>query len=100
LGKRRVEGRFNGGRVSSEGGVLLVREAEEQLGWMARFAGCFVDHRRQELIEHPLETLVRQRVIGLALGHEDLNDHDELRDDALVALALGQPDLASARRRR
>jgi hypothetical protein len=100
LGKRRVKGRFDGGRVSSEGGVLLIREAEGRLGWMARFSRCFVDHRRQELIEHPLETLIGQRVVGLVLGYEDLNDHDELRDDALVALAAGQPDLTGARRRR
>jgi len=100
LGTRRVEGRFDAGRVSSEGGVLLLREAEARLGWMARFGRCFVDHRRRELVEHPLETLVAQRIVGLALGYEDLNDHDELRDDALVALASGQPDLVGARRRR
>jgi hypothetical protein len=100
VGRRRVEGGFDGGRVSSEGGVLLVREAEERLGWMGRFARCFTDHRRPELIEHPLGTLVRQRVVGLTLGYEDLNDHDELRDDALMALAAGQPDLVGARRRR
>ncbi len=100
LGKRRVEGRFDGGRLSSEGGVLLIREAEGRLGWMARFSRCFVDHRRRKWIEHPLETLIRQRVVGLALGYEDLSDHDELRDDALVALAAGQADLVGARRRR
>jgi hypothetical protein len=100
LGKRRVEGGFDGGRVSSDAGVLLLREAEARLGWMARFSRCFVDHRRQERIEHPLETLVGQRVVGLALGYEDLNDHDELRDDALLALAAGQTDLVGARRRR
>jgi len=99
-GMRRVEGRFDGGRVSTEGGVLLIREAEKRLGWMARFSRCFVDHRRPELIEHPLGTLLGQRIVGLALGYEDLNDHDELRDDALVALAAGQADLVGARRRR
>jgi hypothetical protein len=100
LGKRRVEGRFDAGRVSAEGGALLIREAEARLGWMARFGRCFVDHRRAERIEHPLETLVRQRIVGLAQGYEDLNDHDELRDDVLLALAAGQPDLVGARRRR
>jgi hypothetical protein len=100
LGARRVEGRFDAGRVSSDGGALLLREAEARLGWMERFSRCFVDYRCRERIEHPLETLIRQRVVGLAQGYEDLNDHDELRDDALMALAAGQPDLVGARRRR
>jgi hypothetical protein len=95
-----VVGRFDGGRVSAEGGVLLLREAEERLGWMGRFARCFTDHRRPDLIEHAVETLVRQRIVALAQGYEDLNDHDELRDDVLIALASGQSDLEGLRRRR
>ena len=100
FGRRRVIACFDGERTSSDGGVVLLREVEERLGWMKRFAGCFVDHRRQEWIEHPLETLIRQRIVGLAQGYEDLNDHDELRSDTLMALASGQADLRGVRRRR
>jgi len=92
LGKRAVQARFDGGHISSDGGALLLREVEKRTGILARIAEQFTDHRAPELIEHSVETLVAQRVLGLALGYEDLNDHDRLRFDALLALACGKRD--------
>ncbi|MCY4555621.1 MAG: IS1380 family transposase [Chloroflexi bacterium] len=96
---RRVEGAFDGGAISSDGGALLLREVEQRFGLIRRFATCFTDSRNPDLIEFPLETLLAQRVFGLALGYEDLNDHDALRHDPLLALACGRQDLCGERRR-
>ncbi|MGH9817704.1 MAG: IS1380 family transposase [Candidatus Acidiferrales bacterium] len=90
-----VEGRsvvaaFDGGAVSSDAGALLLSGLDRGLGLIERFAGCFDDGRDPELIEHSVKTLVGQRVLGLALGYEDLIDHDELRHDPLWAAALGK----------
>jgi hypothetical protein len=74
--RRDVVARFDGGRISSDGGALLLGEVERRTGILTQFAGCFVDHRDEELVEHTVEQLVSQRVYGLALGYEDLNDHD------------------------
>ena len=71
-GRRKIVASFNGGRITSEGGVVLLREVDRKLGVIERFARCFVDHRSPESIEHPVEDLLRQRVFGLALGYEDL----------------------------
>ncbi|MGH7484757.1 MAG: IS1380 family transposase [bacterium] len=98
--KRQVVGGFTAGRTSSDGGMLLVREVAERSGILRGFAGCFTDHRRAELIEHSIEELVAQRVIGIACGYEDLNDHDSLRDDTLFAVAVGKPDLLGEHRAR
>jgi len=100
FGGREVVGAFDGGRQSSDGGLLLLREAAERSGLIRRFAACFRDHRRPELIEHTVEELIGQRVLAQAQGYEDLNDHDILRDDALLALAAGKRDLVGAHRRR
>ncbi len=83
LGRRAVVGRFDGGKISSDSGGLLLREVEQRTHILKRLAGCFVDYRNPDLIEHPLESLIKQRVMGLALGYEDLNDHDSLRHDPL-----------------
>jgi hypothetical protein len=83
---------FDGGRISSDGGVLLLGETDRRLGLLERFAACFEDHRAPEWVEHSVEDLLRQRVFGLALGYEDLNDHDDLRRDALLATCVGKPD--------
>ena len=80
LGGRGVVGRFDGGRISSDGGCVLLREVEERTHILKRLAGCFVDHRDPELIEHSVGSLVKQRVYGIALGYEDLNDHDTLME--------------------
>jgi hypothetical protein len=83
---------FDGGRISSDGGVLLLGQTDRRLGLLDRFAECFDDHRAPEWVEHSVEELLRQRVFGLALGYEDLNDHDELRRDALLATCVGKSD--------
>jgi DDE family transposase len=92
LGSRRVVAGFDAGRATSDGGVLLLREVAGQSGLLRDFAGCFRDYRDPRLIEHSVEELVSQRVLGQALGYEDLNDHDSLRDDALFAVGAGKED--------
>jgi len=98
LGGRQVVAAFNGGRQTSDAGILLLREVVEGSGLIRRFASCFTDHRRADRIEHTVEELLGQRVLGQALGYEDLNDHDTLRDDPLLALAAGKRDLTGERR--
>lgn len=92
LGSRHVLADFEGGDISSDGGALLLRTTEERTGVIRQFAACFTDHRKPDLIEHTLEELVAQRVYGLALGYEDLNDHDDLRRDPLLATVVGKRD--------
>ena len=96
VGGRQVVARFDGGRITSDAGILLLREVAERTGLLRRFAHCFTDHRDAALIEHTVEELVAQRVLALACGYEDLNDHDVLRDDALLAVAAGKRDATSA----
>ena len=72
---------FDGGTVSSDAGALLLGRTDEAIGLVDRLAGCFVDARKPELIEHSFRTLIGQRVFGMALGYEDLNDHESLRHD-------------------
>lgn len=90
---RRVEAAFDGGHVSSDAGAVLLREADRVLDLSARASKCFNDLRRPYLIEFTVRELVAQRVIGLALGYEDLIDHDALRTDRAVALAVGRYDI-------
>ena len=92
LDKREVRGGFDGGAITSDAGGLLLREVEKRTGIIAQFAGCFRDHRQAERIEHRVEELVAQRVYGLALGYEDLNDHDELRRDPLLGVLAEKAD--------
>jgi hypothetical protein len=92
LGSRAVAGRFDGGTISSDGGGVLLREVEVRTGIVRQFAACFTDHRDADLIEHTVEDLVAQRVYGLALGYEDLLDHDDLRHDPLLAALVGKDD--------
>jgi hypothetical protein len=91
---RAVVARFDGGTLTSDGGALLLRETDRATGLLARFAACFTDHRDPARVTHAVEALVRQRVYGLALGYEDLNDHDALRHDPLVAVLAESADLA------
>jgi Transposase DDE domain group 1 len=98
-GRREVVADFDGGRISSDAGGLLLREVNETFGVIRQFAACFRDHRDAELLEHPLEQLLAQRVMGIALGYEDLNDHDQLRHDPLMALLCGCHDLVGGQRR-
>jgi hypothetical protein len=95
FGFARVEGRevvvaFDGGAITSDAGALLLGATNRAIRLIDRFAGCFRDRRCQELIEHRVETLVGQRVLGIALGYEDLNDHDELRHDPVMAVLAGK----------
>ena len=97
----RVEGRavvasFDGGRITSDAGALLLGAADRVVGLTRRLAACFTDARDPALVEHAVETLVMQRVVGIALGYEDLVDHDELRHDPMLATLAGK---LSARRR-
>ena len=100
FGGRQVVGAFDGGLQTSDAGVLLLREVVARTGLIRRFAACFTDHRRPERIEHTVEELLGQRVLAQAQGYEDLNDHDTLRDDPLLALAAGKRDLTGADRPR
>ena len=87
---RRVEARFDGGAITSDAGALLLGATDRAIRLVERFAGCFEDGRRAALIEHELATLVGQRVFAIALGYEDLNDHDELRHDPVLAVLAGK----------
>jgi hypothetical protein len=87
---RRVEAAFDAGVVTSDAGALLLGATDRAVKLIDRFAGCFRDVRCAELVEHEVSTLVRQRVIGLALGYEDLNDHDRLRHDPVMAVLAGK----------
>jgi len=93
LGKRKVEVDFGGGYLSSDGGGLVLRELERHSGLFRALADCFIDHRDPRYVEHRLEELLAQRLHGLALGYEGLNDHDHLRRDPLQALICGKGDL-------
>src|SRR5256886_1642289 len=88
---REVVAAFDAGSITSDAGALLLGATDRAIKMTDRFASCFHDVRRQELIEHEVVTLVRQRVFGIALGYEDLNDHDELRHDPLMAVLAGKP---------
>ena len=79
LGSRKVTASFDGGAITSNAGALLLRQTDRGIGLSRQAAACFKDGRDQDLVEHSLETLIAQRVHGIALGYEDLNDHDELR---------------------
>ena len=92
LAKREVRGRFDGGAITTDAGGLLLREVERRTGIIRQFAACFTDHRERERIEHTVRELVAQRVYALALGYEDLNDHDQLRHDPLLAVLAEKPD--------
>src|SRR5476649_821008 len=91
----RVEGRsvvaeFDGGAVTSDAGGLLLGAADKAIGLVRRLAGCFRDRRDGRFVEHTVATLVGQRVFGIALGYEDLNDHDQLRHDPMWAVLAGK----------
>lgn len=92
LGPRRVQADFSAGHLSSDGGVLLLRQVDRGLGVCRTLSQCFMDGRQPVLVDHPLESLLAQRIYGLALGYEDLNDHDRLRRDPLLAVAAGKLD--------
>jgi Transposase DDE domain group 1 len=90
LGRRKVTAAFDGGAMTSNAGALLLRETDRGIRLSRQVAACFRDGRRQDRIEHAVETLVAQRIHGIALGYEDLNDHDELRHDPVLGLVSGK----------
>jgi hypothetical protein len=92
LKHREIRAQFDGGAITTDGGGLLLREVEKRIGIVRQFAACFRDYRNPDLIEHTVEELVAQRVYGLALGYEDLNDHEELRKDPLLAVLVEKSD--------
>ena len=94
--RREVVGSFDGGAITSDAGALLLGTTDRAIGLVDRLAACFTDYRRPELIEHRVATLVGQRVFGIALGYEDLNDHDELRRDPVMAVLAGKLEAGRA----
>ena len=99
-GRREIRADFNGGDITSDAGVLLLQEVERRCAIIEQFTHCFEDHRDARRVEHDVRELIAQRVFGLALGYEDLNDHDELRFDPLLAAAIGKVDPKGIRRSR
>jgi hypothetical protein len=87
---RQVVAAFDGGAITSDAGALLLGETDRAIRLTERFTACFSDTRAVELVEHQVATLVTQRVVGIALGYEDLNDHDELRHDPVLAVLAGK----------
>lgn len=93
---RRVTASFDGGTMTSDGGGLLLREVDRRLNLLPRLAQCFLDGRNPALVKHSAAELIAQRIYGLALGYEDLNDHEQLRQDPLLRVLAGKPDLDEA----
>lgn len=89
---RTVTARFDGGTICSDAGAILLKRVEQVTGIIRKFAACFTDHRNPDLIDHTLYELIAQRVYALALGYEDLNDHEDLRHDLLLAALVGKKD--------
>jgi hypothetical protein len=100
LNQREIRGQFDGGAITSDAGGLLLREVEKRTKIIGQFASCFTDYRDPELVEHGVAELLGQRIYGLALGYEDLNDHEELRRDPLLAVLVEKEDLTGENRRR
>jgi hypothetical protein len=95
-GRRRLVAAFDGDHISSDGGLVLLRRVDHRFQLLKKFAACFHDHRAPELIHHPVEELVRQRVFGIACGYEDLSDHAQLRVDPLLAAVVGKSEPSDA----
>jgi hypothetical protein len=94
LGRREIVARFDGGTISSDGGAFLLGQTDKRLNLIKRLAGCFLDGRNQALVEHSISEMLSQRIYGLALGYEDLNDHEQLRNDPVFGILAGKEDLA------
>jgi hypothetical protein len=99
LPNRQIVAQFDGGTITTDAGALLLREVEHATGILRQFADCFTDHRDQDRIEHSVLQLISQRIYGLCLGYEDLNDHDQLRHDPLLAVLVGKTEPAGTDRR-
>ena len=88
--RRRVVAAFDGGQVCSDGGALLLKRTDEAIGLVDRLARCFVDGRQAGSVEHSVRSMLAQRIFGLALGYEDLNDHERLRTDPVFGVLAGK----------
>jgi len=93
LGSREIVARFDGGTITSDGGAFLLRQTDKRLNLLARLAECFLDGRKQDLVEHPIAEMLAQRIYGLALGYEDINDHEQLRKDPVFGILAGREEL-------
>jgi len=92
-GKREIVAKFDGGTISSDGGALLLRQTDQRLNLLSRLANCFLDGRNQEQVEHSIAEMLSQRIYGLALGYEDINDHEQLRQDPVFGILAGREEL-------
>jgi len=92
LGKRKVEAMFDGGAITTDAGALLLRELDKAVNILKDFSRCFTDYRDRRYVEHSVNELISQRVYGICLGYEDLNDHDRLRNDPLLAVVCEKND--------
>jgi len=99
-GRREIRADFDGGDISSDGGALLLREVEQRTRIIELFSQCFDDHRDSRRTEHSVRDLIAQRTFGIALGYEDLNDHEDLRFDPLLATVVGKTDPKGCKRAR
>ena len=93
LGSREIVARFDGGAISSDGGAFLLRQTDRRLNLLPRLAECFLDGRNQSMVDHSILEMLSQRVYGLALGYEDLNDHEQLRRDPVFGVLAGREEL-------
>ena len=91
-GSREIVARFDGGTISSDGGAFLLRQADKRLNLLPRMAECFLDGRNQDKVEHSVLEMLSQRVYGLALGYEDINDHEQLRFDPVFGILVGREE--------
>jgi hypothetical protein len=93
FGRREIVARFDGGTISSDGGAFLLRQTDKRLNLLPRLAECFLDGRNQKLVEHSILEMLSQRIYGLALGYEDINDHEQLRKDPVFGILAGREEL-------
>ena len=94
-GRREVVARFDGGTISSDGGALLLRQTDRRLNLLSRLAECFLDGRMQKQVEHSVLEMLSQRIYDLALGYEDINDHEQLRNDPVFSMLAGRAEPAA-----
>jgi hypothetical protein len=92
-GKREIVACFDGGAISSDGGAFLLRQTDQRLNLLPRLAACFLDGRDPGRIDHTIQEMLAQRIYGLALGYEDINDHEQLRHDPVFGILAGREDL-------
>jgi len=92
-GRREIVARFDGGTISSDGGAFLLRQTDKRLNLLSRLSECFLDSRNQHMVNHSIQEMLSQRIYGLALGYEDINDHEQLRKDPVFGILAGREEL-------